>query len=275
MVKRGFVKSVFDFKDYKSFLLALNQDGGFSITQLAEAAGCQRSYLSRVINGPLHLTPDQCFLLTSFLHLNESEAQHLHSLLEYDRASAHAYRQTIADRIKRERTKHLELKSQVRGQIPMANHEVNHHWQTYYSSWLYAALHIAVSVPALQTLESLAARFRLDEAMLESYLAQLQVMGLVEHKDKRWKWKSGDIHLPKENPLTVQSHQNWILKAQENIQLRDPQSIHYSVVQSLSADDYDELLRVITKWINDFNKKTGPSRPEEVACLHLDFFKVR
>ena len=66
-----------------------------------------------------------------------------------------------------------------------------------------------------------------------------------------------------------------MFKAQESIQLRDPQSIHYSVVQSLSSEDYDELLRTITKWINDFNKKTGPSRPEEVACLHLDFFKVR
>ncbi len=269
------MQTVFDFKDYKSFLLALNQEGGFSITQLAEAAGCQRSYLSRVINGPLHLTPDQCFLLATFLHLNESEAQHLHSLLEYDRASAQAYRQNIASRIKREKAKHLELKSQVRGQIPIANHEANLNWQTYYSSWIYAALHIAVSVPSLQTLESLASRFRLESSMLESYLTRLQVMGLVEHKDQKWKWKSGDIHLPKENPLTTHSHQNWMFKAQESIQLRDPQSIHYSVVQSLSAEDYDELLRTITKWINDFNKKTGPSRPEEVACLHLDFFKVR
>jgi hypothetical protein len=73
--------SIFAFGHYKDFLRAHCDASRGALTKLAEAAGCQRSYLSKVLTADPHLTPDQGFLISRFLEFKSDEAEYFMLLL--------------------------------------------------------------------------------------------------------------------------------------------------------------------------------------------------
>src|SRR3712207_4380184 len=99
-------RSLFSFKSYRSALAAeLTGDGKRGrLTQAAAYMSCQRSYLSRVLGGELHLTPEHAFKLAAFLQLSADQRDYLIALLEVERAGSPEYRnhwKAKADELKR------------------------------------------------------------------------------------------------------------------------------------------------------------------------------
>lgn len=267
--------NIYEYTDYKVYLRLLIKNSkirGFS-TRLAEAAGCQKSYLSSALNGKAHLLPDQIYGISEFLKLNDEERDYFMLILDYQRANAIAYRKFVHKKIQQKQNAWKDLKNRIEAR-PLLNAETEVHLQNYYSNYLYAALHIASSIPQLQDLKKLSNYFSLPENLLENYLQQLQKMGLVEHKGSKWVWKSGDLHLPKDSPWINSHHSGWRLQALTDLTLQRQDSLHYSVIQSLSSKDLERLRFQIVKWIQEFKEISGPSTPEELVCFNLDFFTL-
>jgi len=269
------MKTPFEFASYKTYLRNLveeSQTRGL-LSRLAEAADCQRPYLSKVLqrDSEVHLTPDHLFGMCEYLELSESESEYLKLLLEKERASQIKYRQSLEKRLVLLKNQHLNLKKQI-GKEQLPFQEANSHF--YYSYWLYAALHIAVSIPDLQTLPALAKKFGQAQEVLERHLRELEKLGLVREQNRKWIWHSGDIHLPKDSFLILPHHMNWRNQAVQNIPLRQADATHYSVVQSLSQRDYEDLRMQMLDWIKKFQKVASPSAAEELVCFNLDFFRV-
>jgi uncharacterized protein (TIGR02147 family) len=265
----------FEFKSYKTYLRKLldQAENRGLMSRLSEAAGCQRPYLSKVLqdDSEVQLTPDHMYGICEYLGLSEAESNYIKLLLEVERASSQPYRQSLEKRIAQARSHHLNLKNQTgkeqlsTGADPFA---------FYYSYWLYAALHVAVSIPGIQTTPKLAAKFSLPEAMIESHLASLEKAGLVKKTRERWSWQAGDIHLEKDSYWILPHHMNWRNQAIQDVALRLPESTHYSVVQSISSSDFEVLSLKIVEWIKQYQKISSPSNPEELVCFNLDFFKI-
>ncbi|KYG63648.1 hypothetical protein AZI86_12520 [Bdellovibrio bacteriovorus] len=267
--------NIFEFQDYKVYLKKLVKESksrGFS-TRLAEAAGCQISYLSITLSGKPHLLPEHVYGISELLGLQDEEREYFLMLLDYQRANTPAYRNFVLKKIQQKQEAWKDLKNRVQGKA-LANTEPDPHLQHYYSNYLYAALHIAVSIPKLQTLSELSKYFGFPEKLLQTYLQQLAQMGLVENIKNKWIWKSGDLHLPKESPWMQPHHNNWRLQALAELPLRRPESLHYSVIQSLSREDLERLRFQVVRWIQDFKTISGPSKPEELVCFNLDFFTL-
>lgn len=266
--------SVYEFTDYKSFLqkrIHEAQQRGFA-TRLAEAAGCQRSYFSSVLNGNIHLLPDHLFGVCQFLELSNDEQEYLFLVLDHNRASQPEYRQHLGKKIQERRAAWKDLKNRLR-KDSLNESEDNSEKQFYYSSWLFAAIHIAVSIPRLGDLEKLSNYLGISEAVAQYHLEKLAHMGLIEKRGTRWSWKSGDLHLSKDSPWIGTHHVNWRMQALTNVQMRDEEALHYSVVQSLSQEDIEQLRARMIEWVEEFKKKAGPSRPEELVSFNLDFFR--
>lgn len=267
--------SPFEFKSYKTFLRKLldQAENRGLMSRLSEAADCQRPYLSKVLqhDSEVQLTPDHMYGICEYLGLSEAESNFLKLLLEHERASNAKYRQSLEKRIAHAKAQHLNLKNQTgkeqvsTGADPMA---------FYYSYWLYAALHVAVSIPGVQTTAKLASKFSLPESMIENHLLSLEKAGLVKKNRDKWNWQSGDIHLEKDSYWILPHHMNWRNQAVQDIALRIPDATHYSVVQSISSTDFEVLRLKIVEWIKQFQKVSSPSAPEELVCLNLDFFKI-
>ncbi len=266
--------SVFEFADYKSFLrkrIALSDQRGFA-TRLAEASGCQRSYFSAVLNGDVHLLPDHLFGICEFMEMPDNEREYLFLVLDHNRASNLEYRRHLAKKISEKQTAWKDFKNRLKNEsLPVSAPSQSQ--QFYYSSWLFAAIHIAVSIPRYGEMGNLVEYLGISPELAKFHLDKLQEMELVEKKGTKWIWKSGDLHLSKDSPWIAAHHANWRTQALVDIPQRKEESLHYSVVQSLSKGDMEALRSRMIEWVEEFKKKASPSKPEELVCFNLDLFK--
>lgn len=268
------MNSIWAHSDYKTFLRErINESGKKSglVSKLAVKAGCQQSYLSQVLTGKPHLTPDQADAVAEALMLPESQAEFFCLLVEKSRATQPRYRLKLEaklaqlKRAEEDLGKRLERKSDLSLMNP----------SLYYSSWLWPALHIATAIPTTQTVDALVAQFHLPPETILSSLRELQKMGLVENIKDRWKHSGSAVHLPKDSPFTRMNHQNWRQKAMiPSLSGKAEDEIHFSGVYAVSKEDVGRLRELVFSFIEKFNQMSGPSRSEELVVLTCDCFGI-
>lgn len=274
--KLSMSKNIFTYKDYKKYLaetIKSYQPQHGAVTRMAQAAGCQRSYLSQVLNGSAHLVPDHIFGIARFLGLREVERDYLLLLLEKDRAATLNYREYVQTKIDRLRRENLRVKAAINAKIiETPNLEK---LLSYYSSWVKMAVHTIVSIPQYQTPEAIANRLQLSVAQVNDCLNELKGLGFVTFKGGRWQYANGSSHISSESPLSALNHNNWRQRSATIF----PQSslnggVHYTSVFSLSKDDFTELRSKILDWIQTSRQLIEPSPCEELVCLSMDCFAV-
>lgn len=270
------MKTPFEFSTYKDFLhFVVDSQPRGTLSRLSEAAGCLRPYLSKVLqaDSDVQLTPDHLFGICEHLNLSEIETQYLSLLLEKERASSSRYREHLKKKIAALKNQNLNLKKQI-GKEELFDSESSSMAGLYYSHWLFSALHVAVSIPSLQTPVVLAKKFLLPQELILSHLKVLEKMGLVKCQRDRWSWLSGDLHLSSHSQWIGFHHQNWRHQAIQDISLRKGDSIHYSVVQTMSHEDAEKLRLKMSQWIKEYSRVASPSAPEDLLCFNVDFFRV-
>lgn len=266
--------SVFNYSDYKEAMKAwiAESEGSSSwglITQMAKKAQCQRSHLSRVLNGSMHLTPDQGYGLCQYWELTALEAEYFLALLDHARAASATYRSHLEEklaRLKREQENLTRILNRPR--IGPGEKEI-----TYYSAWHWSAIHILTSVPQYQTIQSISRKLRIDETFVQECLETLARFGMVKQDKGRWIFTSSDIHLPRESPLAALHHNNWRQRAVLNAQSLDQDSIHYTMVQSMSRQAYEKIKQQLVNLIDSSVQIAGPSHSEKMICIALDLFE--
>lgn len=265
--------SVYQFQDYKKYLKALiksqRENWGF-ISKLAEATGCQRSYLSRVINAEVHLTQDHAFHLSKFLGHTEAQSEYFSLMLESDRAATAEYRKKIQGKMKAIIQEQEDLQKLVnRPKVNLGEKEA-----VYYSQWIYSAIHILVSIPEYQTVQAITQKLQVESSLVDMALNQMKDMGLVKNDRGRWQYASSEIHVGRNSPLVVWHHNNWRGRSMLNAQKMNDQSLHFTVVQSVDKKALQQIRQLVLKTIEDFNRIAGPADCEELVNFNCDFWVV-
>jgi uncharacterized protein (TIGR02147 family) len=265
--------SVYSFRDYREYIQAQIAASGSEwglISRMAAAAHCQRSQLSRVLSGHLHLTPDQAFGLSEFWKLDEPAHTYFLKLVEFARASQKRYRDRLSSELDRLRKNQENIAERLR-QPPVEVSEVE---AFYYSAWHWTALHILVSVPEYHTPRQISERLGLPLRTVESCLERLKKFGLVKLTGGRWSFNSQTTHLPKSSPFISVHHSNWRQRAVTDSQSDASDGLHYTMVQSISEKDYSAIKQMILSMIEEYNRTAGPSKEEELVCFTCDFFRA-
>jgi uncharacterized protein (TIGR02147 family) len=262
--------SVFEFNSYKAFMKARlrGREQRGALSRAAEVLNCQRSFLSRVMNTKMNLTPDHCFLLSGHFQLNKEEREYFQSLLELERCSDRSFREHLNKKSEDLKRKH-EMVSEIIKRPKPQGFEV-----TYVSSWHWAAIHLLTSIPRLQKSQALADRLNIPLQLVEKSLNQLQEWGCVQFKDGCWKYLSGEFHLSNENPLVGMLHQNWRSRATLSAQNPENKNLHYTNVQTGSAEDVEKVKALGRQYIADCNRILGPSKPEQGVAMTFDVFII-
>jgi uncharacterized protein (TIGR02147 family) len=262
---------LFSAPDYRLYLAeSVNQEGarGFA-SRLAEAARCQSSHISRVLRGQLHLTMEQAFRIARFLDLAPTEESYFLKLVERDRCGDVDYRA----KLDRELVDIRRAQEDLSGRLHQDSLSTVKQEMLYYSAWYWSAIHIASSIPSLQSPSAIARRLNLDETFVRDCLAKLESFGLVKSVGGL-KFASGGLHLSKQSPMNAQQHANWRSRAVLDSQTADHDGVHYTVVQSISLTDYARIKQLVLRMIDDYATIARPSKEEELVCLACDFFKV-
>ncbi len=240
------------------------------LAKMAEAAGCQRSYLSQVLNTHVQLTPDHALGLCDFLKFNEDETQYFLLLVDHARAGSNRLKQRIQNHLKEIRERNTTLEKKIAANVIQATEQ---HY-LYYSNWIYAGVHIAVSIPQLQTASALAAHFRMPVEFITKILNDLESMKLIEKNGNKWDYAAGEQHLSRKSALISLHHNNWRNQAVLSSQMQPEKNYHYTGISSISRYDYQIISDILLEVTEKIRKIISVSKEEELICLNMDFFKT-
>ena len=267
-----FLKPVFAFSSYKQVManyLSGEANRG-QMTKAAEALNCQRSYLSRVVSEELQLTPDHAFNLARFWRLKDDERDYFLALVDFERAGDPDFKTFVKLKITTLKKKY----ESVQERTERTSLSVDAHQATYFSSWIWSAIHFLTSIPQYQTPEKLAERVGIRVDSLLPYLTMLESQGFVERRRDKWIYLAGEFHAPKDSPLVSFLHQNWRTRAVLNSQNAKADGVHFTQVQTLSLDDYQKIKDLLMNFISESSRIAGPSRPEECIAVTCDLFRI-
>lgn len=264
---------IFAFTDYKVWLAAIishKSERGFK-ARLATAAGCQRSFLSQVLNGSAHLTLDHAIGIAVGLKMLDAETDYLEAMVGLARSAANA----AQVHFRRKMTRLAQARTNLATRFAQPALTDAHLAMGYYSSWHYAVLHMLITVPGLITVESLSQRLNLSAAETESALESLEKWGVIRRASKGWVALSKSVHIPREHPMTAVHHRNFRhLAANTEVQGRSD-TLQYSAVYSLDARAFAEIREAMFRFIDETRGFVVKAIEEDVAVLNLDFFAMR
>jgi uncharacterized protein (TIGR02147 family) len=259
-------------RDYREYLQGRVDKSGERgiITRMAQALRCQRSHISRVLSGRLHLTMDQAFHMTRFWQMNPEDEQYFMKMVERDRAGDPEYRKKLDKELEAFRESQADISKRLgRSSIAVIEQQ-----NLYYSAWYWSAIHVLVSIPEFQKVPAIARRLNLPEELVLTCLRALESLGLVAHQRDTWKFFSASLHLSKDSPMNPIQHGNWRSRAVMCSQRPGEDGVHYTVVQSVSQTDFLKIKELCLKTIDQYAAIAAPSQEEELVCFDLDFFRV-
>ncbi len=265
--------NVFDADDYKDFLRAAiaGQKGtrGYQ-ARLAEAAGCQKTYLSQVLHTEVQLTPDHAAGLCAFWGFDADETAYFLDLVGVARAGTKALRDVLSARLARTRAASENLARRFKKPALVSESDQ----LRYYSAWYWSAIHVLCGIPAGWTEKSIAARLKLPVDLVQEVLAAMTEMRLVAKLRTGWTATQRDLHLPGDSALTTINHFNWRQRAMARLQEREAGGLHYTAVHSVSRADAKKMREVIRACVAETRAIVGPSQEEEMVAFTCDFFVV-
>jgi len=265
--------SVFEFIDYKKFIQVQIKSNATSRgyqSELATVARCQKSFFSQMLRSELHLTRDHAAELCRFWSCDDQETEYFLTLVDQARAGSPALHKFLSKKLKSLKEANSKL-SRSMTEKQFTDTEVQ---STYYSSWYWCAIHIALMIPAFQTPSALAERLSLPTDLVRNSLVRLEKMGLVTQAHGKWSIKRADLHLQEDSPMTELNHTHWRNRAILDVQKKNQDSLHYSSVFSVSKKDAEKIRALLMDAILEGRKKILDSADEELFCLNADFFVV-
>jgi hypothetical protein len=145
----------------------------------------------------------------------------------------------------------------------------------YYSSWIYAAIHISLTIPKLRTREAIATFLKLPLKKVSSALDFLCSVGLARDQGPGYSVGETQVRLSSESYNLIRHHSNWRTQALEALDREELADLHYSGVISLSRDDVIKVKNILLEAISQSQNVVRDSREEELYAVALDFFTLR
>lgn len=266
--------AVYAFQDYKEFLshlLEQNKERRGYQGILAKAAGCHSSYLSQVVNGNVHLTPDHAAGIAQFTQSNSDESDYFVTLVMHARAGVPALRKILETRLEALKLKAHSLNSRLKETSQLSAEDENR----YYSSWHIQAVHMLCMLPGFEKITTIAIHMGVGQELVQQAIQLLERVGFVVVQP-RGGWVSGpqSQHLPRESPLCATHHLHWRNRANLSLLGAKTDSLHYTALHTISKNDAETLREMLVSYIEKSRKIVAPSKDEEAICVCLDLFKL-
>jgi hypothetical protein len=269
---------LFSAPNYRSYLKDWISErpgkGRGQISILAKASRCAPAYVSRVLSGVAELSQEQAYAIQPVLGHSPEEVDFFILLLDRDRAGDAAWRAYCDRRIEAARETRADLRKKFKN-AGTVSREVQ---TVYYSSAHYAAIHVCISVPELQTVAALEKLLKLPQERIIEVLQFLAESGLALEDKGRWRIGHSRLHLGRDSMLIRQHHGNWRMEALKSLDrgkgAQGIDDLHYSSVVSVSREDAIRLKDHWLKALEEFNKTVAPSAEETVRALVIDFFAL-
>jgi len=265
---------VFAYTDYRQLIKDYfkswpNQGHGLS-SKLARALGVNTTLVSQILSGKKTMTEEQAIKTTEFIGLNQRESYYFLLLVQVDRANTPKLQDVLNIQISRCRDEAKNMRGRV---SPDA--ELNLDQQAdYYSNWVFAAVHTIVSIESFRDIETISAKLKLSQQFISSIVDLLLSYGLLTQKNGKLSVGKKSTYLAPTSPFIQKHHENWRHVSFSQMTQKRHDDFYFTAPMSISEKDFQEFRKRLTLLIGDLYKVVGETKPEQLACINLDFFKI-
>ncbi len=267
-------KSVFDFPSYRAYLKFRTGGEGTRTgikAAISKALNCQPTYVSQIIHGRANLSLEQADVLNGFFSHSKDESLFFLLLAQKDRAGTLTLAAHFQEQIDEALRKRLILTQRLGPKESLS--EI--HQATYYSSWIYAAVHIALTIPELRTREALSKYLCIPLRKITEALDFLISTSLVQESKTGFEVNQAQIRLGNDSKNILKHHTNWRLQAAESLDWEQITDLHYSGVVSISRDDVIKVKNILLDSIKTSQAVIKDSKEQELCAVIIDFFNLR
>lgn len=268
------MKTIFDFKNYKDYLIHLggarNRRTGFK-SLLAKAANCNSTYISQVLSGSINFSLEQAERINHFLNHTPDESHYFLLMIQIERAGTTSLKKYFKNQL----DDLIKKRNQIQGRLEMSSNLTAEEKSKYYSSWLYSAVHMAITIPTKnRQSDFICDTLNISEKKLEEVLQFLLQTGLIQRTPNGFIAGATKIHLGSDSVDIIKHHTNWRVEAIKSLEMPRTNDVHYSAVASIGTADLIHLREVFLEFIRTTVKEIGSSKEEELCVFNLDFFSL-
>ncbi len=263
---------IYQYKDYRLFLTDLIVKStaikGFR-TRLATAARCQKSFLSQVMTGNVHLTPDHAANIASFLKFDREETSFFIDMVSYARAGSDTLKSFLSERIGR----NIFEKQKIANRFTEAKQIDFRHHDAFYSQWYVSATYMLLG--QTQDLEEISKRLGIPLKAVETTIETLKRIGLtVRGEDGRLINKESNLFL-KDSPFRMSFLSSWRHVGSLKQQLPETKADFFTMIWSISKESKAQVKTIFVDAISAAKEIcSAPQAEEELICVNLDFFDI-
>lgn len=238
--------------------------------KLAHAINCQASYLSLVLNKKANLNLEQGEAAARYFMFNPDETEYLLLLIEKDRAGTTSLKKFFTQKIEVLRARRMLFIER----IGKSNELHPEHQAIYYSSWIYSAIHIALTIPELKTPLALHRYLGIPLENVLKSLEFLESIGLCLKVGDEYQTTKNQVRISKESNHILKHHTNWRLRAIDSLDAEQPHELHYSGVFSATQKDVLKIKDLILENLKEYIKQIQISKEEELFVMCIDLFDL-
>lgn len=264
-------KTLFEYRDYRAYLNDRTQERSRGErSRLAEHLHCHLTYVSQILGGTAHLSPEQTQLLNRYYGHNEEESDFFLNLVLMARAGSRELERYYSGKIEKTLEQRLVLRNRLQYKKSLAPVDQ----ATYYSSWHYTAVHFALTIPRLQSREAIGRYLGLTSAIVGEVLDFLVSVGIAREEKGLYNTGTTSIHLGNDSPMLSKHHANWKVQALRSLDLPSNDDFHYTSVVTLSKKDLMQIKSLMVSAIEQIRPVIRESPEEELYCYAMDLFGV-
>lgn len=268
--------TLFQTEDYRGFVkahvAALPKKGHGELSKIARAIGVHQTLLSLVLGGERDLTLEQAHDLANYLGLTELESEYFSLLVQFARAGNPRYKSAVREKIEKIRADSMKISKRVKHGKVLSDQQRAIH----YSSWIYSAVRLFASTePNGKSLEQIQERFHLTRQRALEVLSFLESCELVVKVGELYLMGKQRTFLEHGSPHLLKHHSNWRIKVLEQADQISESELMFTSPVSLSKKDFAALRERTAGFIAEFLKTVEASPAEELACINIDFVKLR
>ena len=268
--------SIFDFEDYKAFVLQKISEGPNGgrgqLTALAAKMRVTPPVLSQIFRGSRDLSNEQGIETADFLGLNTIETEYFMAILDFGRASTPKLKAFALTQAKRAKRAGNKVKNLIKEKNAVGEAEKS----LFYSDWHYSAVRIMTGIPGINQ-RQIAEKLDLSEARVATVLEFLIQNGLCVQKGDSYEMGAQNTHVFDDDPLLYRHHQNWRIVALRKLTTYpksgdDQVSLTIPCVTSKKA--LCNLRKLILQVLPKMNQEIKDGESEILATLNIDLLKI-
>jgi uncharacterized protein (TIGR02147 family) len=267
---------LFETKNYRDFLEGFiksqpRSGHGYKL-KIATALKVHPTFVTQVLKYRKTFSKEQAYAVAEFIGMTDLEKDYFLTMVEWDRAGTTSLKKFIEAKLVKLREESEKIKNRVQVFSTMSESDQ----AVFYSQWFYSALRLSCGLERKTTTKSLAVEFDLPLELVSNVVRFLVSRGLIiENSDQTLKVGPQNTFLPSDSPLVSRHHMNWRLKAMERHSRLGVDELAFSAPVTLAENEIAEIRLMCLDFIQRVSKKVAKSPPQKLACINIDWFRVR